>query len=198
MKKLLLLVLLLLSYNIYSQTSTGNSNYEIESIHIDKFYENKTDYLIYSKIITLDSTNSDEIIKRVKNWGGVNFVNFKEVLISETSDQLVINYIDKSFFIKTLLIGEISYGFYVRLVIQVKNNKLRLQFYDDGNAPSLTGQYSLPARTYYFKDYFSREDNTMCVKTCTKGLLVFRGNIISSAAHIEDYVKKPITTKDDW
>jgi hypothetical protein len=101
MNKIFFCLLLVISNNIYCQSDTSDSIEEIESMHIDSFFENKTDYLIYSKVILLDSTNSEEIIKRVKNWGGINFVNLREVLVTETSDQLVLNYIDKSFFYKT-------------------------------------------------------------------------------------------------
>ncbi len=190
-------MLLIISNNIYSQTETNDSTAEIESMHIDSFYENKSDYLIYSKIILLDSTKSGEIINRVKNWGGINFVNLKEVLVSETNDQLVFNYIDNSFFLKTFLTGRVNYKWYIRMVVQVKDNKVRVQLFDDGNV-AVSGQYYLAARTYYLKNYFNKEDKTMCQKNFYEGFLSIKNAITSTVNNFETNINKPTSKKDDW
>lgn len=191
------LLLLVISNNIYSQTEPSEINEEIESIHVDSFYENQSNYLIHSKIISLDSMNKEEIIKGVKNWGGVNFVNFKEVLVSETSDQLVINYIEKSFFMETFLTGKVYWNWYIRLVIEVKDNKMRVQYFDDGNV-AVTGQYPLAARAAHLRQYFKKEDNTMCQKMFCQGFISLKKNITFSASSLETSLKKPLIKKDDW
>lgn len=81
MKKLLFIFTLSFVVN-------ANSQYLIDSLYI-----NKGDLLINQRILVIDSVSREELINRIKNWGGVSFVNLKEVLVSETQDQLVFNYI---------------------------------------------------------------------------------------------------------
>ena len=63
----------------------------------------------------------------------------------------VLNYIDKSFFIKYM--GKIPYSWYVRLVIQFKDGKIKCSYYDDGNelVPISQGIRSLKRREINFK-----------------------------------------------
>ena len=74
MKKLLLGDLLLLSTTLFSQSF----------YHIDSLYQDKTNYLIYITVESIDSLTQDQLITKIKNWGGTNFVNMSEVLVSET------------------------------------------------------------------------------------------------------------------
>jgi hypothetical protein len=62
-----------------------------------------------------------------KNWGGTNFVNLKEVIVSETEDQIVLNYITNDLYVKSL--GTIvTAEWYVRLVAEFKEGKMRVSF----------------------------------------------------------------------
>ena len=82
MKKLFLGALLLQSTALFSQSF----------YHIDSLYQDKTYYLIYNTLESIDSITQDQLITKIKNWGGTNFVNMSEVLVSETKEQLVFNY----------------------------------------------------------------------------------------------------------
>lgn len=126
-------------------------------IHINEFYVERDNYLIHSVVEEFDSLPSNEILIKVKNWSGVNFINMNEVLVSETSEQLVLNYITKSF--------STDMSWYIRFVIQIKDNKIRLLYYDDGNV-FRAGDYissigvtipSVPARRYRFTKYFKKK-----------------------------------------
>lgn len=156
-----------------------------------------------------ENISQDKINNCVKNWAGRNFVNMREVLVSETKDQMVFNYITNSFFIKILGMPN-SYKWYIRLVVQTKENKVRLLFYDDGNAfwagtytrigNSFSSTPSIPARRYRFKDYF-KKDGT-CRKTHEAGIISLRSHCVNSSKDIIDNVEMPPQIEDfpnsDW
>jgi hypothetical protein len=175
-----------------------------QQIFLDSFYENRHELLIKSMIINVDSISRKELIQRLKNWGGVNFVNLKEVLVSETESQLVFNYIDKGLYYKFLGMVSTS-NWYIRLVIQVKDGKLRLLFYDDGNAfwPG-DGKYvsSTMPRVYKLSNYFQEDENGLLVaqKRMANGLLNLKNNIEKTADSIRLGVNNPVENikTDDW
>ena len=166
-------------------------------MHIDSLYENKNEFLLFSKIVQTDSLTKEQIIKNIKNWSGTNFVNSKEVLVSETDEQLVYNYITNEFSTKTLGIS-VVYDWYIRLVIQIKDKKFRLLFYDDGNAywPS-TSRYTsnISARTYHLTQYFNKQG--IAKTSYEKGLQNLKNSIIYTSDILEKNSKnKNINT--DW
>ena len=181
-----------------------------ENLHIDSFYQNKSEYLILSKIIYLkDSIGQNNIINKIKNWSGIAFVNPKEVLVSETNDQLVFEYISKSFFMKGLFGEHNNISWYLRLVIQVKGDRVRLQFYDDGNV-YIPGSYSnnvriaaVPDRSSKLTAYFNKEDNTRTRKMYDEGFYNLTMTINQTAKEIESSILNQINIKeqqkkDDW
>jgi hypothetical protein len=112
------------------------------------------------------------------NWGSTHFVNLKEVLVGETEDQLVFNYITNDFYLKTMgMVTQVSW--YVRMVTQVKDGRIRVQLYDDGNAykpGSYSGGVSTPAMqsrtyhlSYYFKDTVARKMYNYCIEKIKLG-----------------------------
>ena len=124
---------------------------------LDDFYQDKSNYLIYSVVDTFDTIQRDVLITRIKNWAGLKFVNVNEVLVGETQSQLVFNYIDGTYYVKSL--GKVYRDWYYRLIIQMKDDRVKISIYDDGNA-FWAGSYSqyanVPAvssRTYYFATY---------------------------------------------
>ena len=83
MKNKILLLFLFVAQSLFSQVEELN-------YHVDSMYESNDDYLILTRIIKLDDSISNaEIITRIKNWSGLNFVNPNEVLVNETNQQLV-------------------------------------------------------------------------------------------------------------
>lgn len=85
-----------------------------------------------------------------KNWASTSFVNLKEVTVSETDNQMVLNYItETSDYFKTLgMKNPFTMSWYVRLVGQFKDGKIRILAYEDGNAfkPGSYSSYgSVPA-----------------------------------------------------
>lgn len=172
-------------------------------LHIDSFYENKDELLIYSVVEDFDSISQEDIGIRVKNWGGTHFVNMKEVLVSETKDQLVFNYITDSFYIRTLGMDSPK-SWYIRMVIKIKDNKIKISLYDDGNTFT-SGSYgggislpSTPARKYRFKDYFNKKGTTQ--KMYVGGLESIRNSCISTSEDIINSIKysSDVDSNDDW
>ena len=194
MKKIQLITMLLftmLTTTIFSQ------------LHVDSLYDNKNELLIYSVVQEFDSLSQDMINIKVKNWAGTNFVNMKEVLVSETKEQLVFNYITESFYIRAL--GMNTYkSWYIRMVVQIKDNKIKISLYDDGNAfwpGSYSGGVSIPstsARKYKFYDYFGK-DNT-CKKNYNGGLNDVRQSCLKTASNLVNAIKSTTTieSKNDW
>jgi hypothetical protein len=190
MKAMILFSLLLLS-------SITNAQFQIDSL-----YQDKEQLLINQKVIIVDSVSREELINRIKNWGGVSFVNLKEVLVSETQDQLVFNYISSSFYAKSM--GITTYmDWYVRLVIQVKDGRIRVQQFDDGNVfrpGSYSGGVSIPAtsaRVYHLNDYFA---DGVARKMHNDGFIKFKEAANKTIISLENAVQQKAdpAVKDEW
>lgn len=135
-----------------------------DSVASLKPYEDIESGLFISKVVDMPKKNQKELVTHFKNWASVNFVNLKEVIVSETENQIVINYLVKTAsYISTIGVKSfIDIGWYVRMVVQFKDGKLRAQFYDDGNA-FVPGEYnrygsspSISARSLYVRKYLKK------------------------------------------
>ena len=212
MKRLITIVFVLLfSLNSFAQSDDPetsaywsvrdkNKNYgetvskESSETTNQPFYQKEEEYLIYSKVIDFPSKSKIEIINGFKNWGSTSFVNLKEVIVSETEDQIVLNYISQSMSFKTLGTST-SVSWYLRLIAEFKDGKMRVSFYDDGNAFWPGNQYapSTSARTYkltmYFKDGKPR-------KGAYDGLLNLKRSIEATANSIKLVEHKK--NNDNW
>jgi len=145
MKKLLVLSMVLMSFVSYGQE---------EVVPDLKPYEDAKNMLFISKVIEIPGKTQKELQTQFKNWASTSFVNLREVMVSETDNQIVLNYITKTNTYFKILGAKNIYtmDWYVRLVAQFKDGKIRIQFYDDGNVykPSqYSGYPSTPARSMY-------------------------------------------------
>ena len=192
------IIITLLPFLLLSIISNSQSPLLVNNkLHIDSLYENKEENLIISRVLEFDGLKKEELKTKVKNWGSTKFVNLKEILVSETDDQIVLNYIDKSFFIKYM--GNIPYSWYVRLVIQFKDGKIKCSYYDDGNelVPISQGIRSLKRREINFKFYFKEDNNEMfSIKMTTLGLVSFKESIIFNLNSLKENILKKDTSKD--
>jgi len=165
-------------------------------MHIDSFYVDKTQNLIYSEIKELDSLTQEQISIKVKNWGGTKFVNMNEVLVSETKEQLVFNYITETFYVKTLGMSQYK-TWYLRMIVQIKDNKIKISVFDDGNAfwvGSYSGGVTIPsvrARLYKFSDYFGNKGT--CMKMYNGGLENVKKTCINTT---KDLINKILENSD--
>jgi hypothetical protein len=190
MKKIALFLTLFLSFFAKSQ------------FQIDSLYSDKEQLLINQKVIIVDSVSREELINRIKNWGGVSFVNLKEVLVSETQDQLVFTYVSSGFYVKSMGITS-TLDWYVRMVVQVKDGRIRVQQFDDGNVfrpGSYSGGVSVPAtqaRVYHLNDYFV---DGVARKMHNDGFIKFKVATQNTLNSLESAIKSPTSDagKDEW
>ena len=160
MKKLMMMTLMmcLVSMSVWGQsvshTSVWGQREQETKMTLDDFYQDKSNYLIYSVVDTFDTIQRDVLITRIKNWAGLKFVNVNKVLVGETQSQLVFNYIDDTYYQKTILM-KFHRDWYYRLIIQMKDDRVKISIYDDGNAfwPGNSAGPGLSARTYHFATY---------------------------------------------
>ena len=162
MKKILLVLTLTLG--------TLVSNGQDEVIRNLKDFEKAGEGLYISKVIEIPNKTQKELQTQFKNWASTSFVNLREVMVSETDNQIVLNYITKTpNYLKTLGMKiPMDYSWYIRLVAQFKDGKVCVQFYDDGNAFK-PGEYSkygnvpaTPARSMFIKSiiYTPKPENS--------------------------------------
>jgi hypothetical protein len=164
------------------------------SLPIDSLYENKDEFLIYTKIQEFDSISKSQFPQKIKNWAGKKFVKMNEVLVSETEDQLVFVYISKAFFLKGLM-GEKSGSndWYIRMIVQMKDNKIRITMYDDGNAMNEYRQ----ARSSKLSNCFNKKG--LAPNLYIDGLVNLKKSCVELSNDLIDGIKKDAgNTKDDW
>ena len=178
MKKLLMLVMLLITSMSFSQLT------------IDEFYEDKEVFLIHNIVKDFDSISQYELIHRIKDWGRSQFISFGEVLVSESNNQIIFNYMTKSFVEKKWR-KTIIKSWYIKMAIDVADNKISISLYDDGNSywEDLTSTYknvvSTSSNTYKFKYYFLEDGTTN--KKYFKGISDVKGECIKISNNlIED------------
>jgi hypothetical protein len=118
-------ILTLIFINLYSFFTSASIETDSLNIYNDggliekkKIYLND-EGLIEEKIFEYQNKSINDLKGLIKNWGGSNFRSFKDVLVNETDNQLVIRYI-------------INDGKYLRVLMDLKDNKLRIRLYDDG------------------------------------------------------------------
>jgi hypothetical protein len=186
MKKFLVVAIALIaSFVSYSQDNF---------VKIDEFYQNKEELIIHSKVIDFPGKTKQEIVNGFKNWASTNFVNLKEVIVSESDDQIVLNYISKQMYVKSLG-SPVSLSWYVRLIVEFNEEKMRATFIDDGNSFWAGNQYapSTPARRYNLALYFKDGESQ---KKATEGLKSFKASIITTASSIKLAEQKKMS--DNW
>ena len=91
-------------------------------------------------------------MKRFENWGGQNFRNYEHVRTSKTESQITLNYITTC--------SSLALDFNIIMVIEFKDNKMRVQIFDDANAYK-PGSYvgttyvaGIAGRLYHVASYF--------------------------------------------
>ncbi len=136
-KGILLFISGIFMLNGFSQTTFDLKyqkllNLEIDnSIGINEIYEDVSKGLVETFIIEIKDKNQKQLVKDFKNWYSKYFMSLKTTLQSETEDQLVFNYIYTSYFKQGLLQISSSHDYQLRLVVQFKDSKIRVQFIDD-------------------------------------------------------------------
>ncbi|NBW58235.1 hypothetical protein EBR43_10750 [bacterium] len=200
MRKIYLFSLLLFgTTTLYGQ----NSKQEKDTVFIEQIYQDLPTYLVSQRVLEFDSIKANELMISFENWAGQNFRNYDKVRTSKTESQITLNYITSSF--------STSIDFYLNMVVEFKDNKIRVKIYDDGNAYK-PGSYSgstyiagVAARAYHINSYFN--DGMIIYKTKPGMLNIYEKNATGSLAYkasvdatiegINTYIKTPATKKED-
>lgn len=192
MKKLLVLSMVLMSFVSYGQDE--------EVVPDLKPYEDISSRLFISKVIELPGKTQKEISTQFKNWASTAFVNLREIMVSETDNQIVLNYITKTpTYMRTLgLKTPLVYSWYVRVVAQFKDGKAKISFFDDGNVfiPAEATRYSVspatPARSMFVSNMTVKPEsvkkmhNTLFMYDCH---YKWQNNVISTLTECENGIK---------
>jgi hypothetical protein len=151
-------------------------------------YQDSSSLIVFQQVIRTDSVGKTELKKRFKNWGGKAYINFSEVLVSETDDQMVLVYIVD-------VPGKDGIGkWYVRMIANFKDDRVRISLYDDGNAPAR--QFKT---TIYF-DRFGKIDPSKSImwKNAHNGVIRWRNEILSTLVSCGEGLTQPTSANDDW
>ncbi len=184
--------LLFVPFMYFSLSSTAQT-----CITRDSTFQNFNEKLVHSEVVLIDSVSQAELIRRAKNWGGTAFVNFNEVLVAETDNQLVFNYITSNSG------GMITSKEYIRLVVQFKDGRIKASFFDDGNVFTPSTQYAaaVAARTYYYTNTYKDSETMLCEKGMTKAVYQihknFKKGILSTMDELKSALQKSATVVDD-
>jgi hypothetical protein len=204
MRKIYLFSLLLFGITtLYGQ----NSKQEKDTVFVEQIYQDLSTYLVSQRVLEFDSIKANELMIRFENWAGQNFRNYDKVRTSKTESQITLNYITSSF--------STSLDFYLNMVVEFKDNKIRVQIYDDANVYK-PGSYSgstyiagVAGRAYHISSYFN---NGMIIykpkpgmlnineKNAT-GSLAYKASVDATIEEINTYIKTksaaPATKKED-
>ena len=194
--------ILLISLSLFTNEINAANK---DTLFLQGIYENPSNYLVSERILKFDSIKLVDLMTKFENWGGQNFVNYNEVKTGKTNEQITLTYI-------TSPSGILK--FYVNLIIEFKDNKIRIRAYDDGNVfrpGDYAGGVSIPAiqsRSSHIKSYF--EDGMIIYKPTpnsfnykekwVSGIIQYKQDIENTITSIETYIKSNLNTetKSDW
>lgn len=179
-----------------------------------KPYEDLESKLYASKVIELSGKTQKELQNNFKNWAATSFNNLREVMVSETDNQIVLVYVEKVPVIMKVLLTTFNndYGWYVRMVAEFKDGKMRVSIYEDGNT-FRPGEYSkygnvpaVSARSIFLSSY-QTPPNSVKDLTKFKGMYYathykWQQKCDATLLAIEEAIKNPTSTapkrKDDF
>jgi hypothetical protein len=186
---------------LLSVVSTVNAQHSFrDTIYLKDIYADSADLIACQKVIKIDSLEIIALKERALSWAGITFKNASKVVISNTENQIVIDYIESV----SSKIG--SNNWQVRIVLEFKKGRIRYQFIDQRNAfwPGSQGVPSSSSGSIYIKKYFDKS-GYLKIKGMSHSIWYsiatnWKINVENTAKSLEDYLLKPPsdTKKDDW
>lgn len=172
-----------------------------------KTWEDISTKLYTSRVIDFEGKTQKDLIVLYKNWASVAFVNLKEVLVGETESQIVIRYIlNTSANYKIMGMKGISgFDWYVRLIAQFKEGKVKVSFYDEGNVPTPSTSINgiivpgSPSGSYYVCQQVNKpKDLNKVNSSFYQYHLMWQNKVDDMVLAIETQLKNPYKLKDDF
>jgi len=172
-----------------------------------KTWEDINSKLYTSRVIEFEGKSQKDLIVLYKNWASIAFVNFKEVLVGETESQIVIRYIlNTSANYKIMgLKGTSGFDWYVRLIAQFKDGKVKVSFFDEGNVPTPSSSINgiivpgSPSGSYYVCQQLNKpKDLNKVNSSFYQYHLMWQNKVDDMIVSIETQLKNPVKLKDDF
>ena len=194
-KSYFLTLFLFIAMNVF-----GQSKAERDTVYLDEIYKDASTYLVSQRVLEFDSVSSQELMKRFENWGGQNFRNYEHVRTSKTESQITLNYITTC--------SSLALDFNIIMVIEFKDNKMRVQIFDDANAYK-PGSYvgttyvaGIAGRLYHVSSYFKEGMIDYKIKPGmmnysekqATGALSYKASIESGLDELYQFIKSNSTT----
>jgi hypothetical protein len=172
-----------------------------------KTWEDINTKLYTSKVIEFEGKSQKDLIVLYKNWASIAFVNLKEVLVGETESQIVIRYVlstNANYKIMGMK-GSSAFDWYVRLIAQFKDGKVKVSFFDEGNVPipssSINGIIvpGSPSGSYYVCQQVNKPKDMLKVNSSFYQYhLMWQNKVDDMVVAIETQLKNPYRLKDDF
>jgi hypothetical protein len=172
-----------------------------------KTWEDINTKLYTSRVIEFEGKTQKDLIVLYKNWASIAFVNLKEVLVGETESQIVIRYIlNTSANYKIMgMKGTSGFDWYVRLIAQFKDGKVKVSFFDEGNVPTPSTSINgiivpgSPSGSYYVCQQLNKPKDMLKVNSSFYQYhLMWQNKVDDMIASIETQLKNPYKLKDDF
>lgn len=172
-----------------------------------KTWEDINTKLYTSKVIEFEGKSQKDLIVLYKNWASVAFVNLKEVLVGETESQIVIRYVlttNANYKIMGMK-GSSAFDWYVRLIAQFKDGKVKVSFFDEGNVPTPSSSINgiivpgSPSGSYYVCQQINKPKDMLKVNSSFYQYhLMWQEKVDVMISLIETQLKNPYKLKDDF
>lgn len=172
-----------------------------------KTWEDINSKLYVSKVMEFEGKSQKELSVLFKNWASISFVNLKEVLVGETESQIVIRYIlNTSANYKIMgMKGTSGFDWYVRLIAQFKDSKVKVSFFDEGNVPTPSTSINgiivpgSPSGSYYVCQQVNKpKDLNKVNSSFYQYHLMWQNKVDDMVLAIETQLKNPYKLKDDF
>jgi phosphoribosyl-dephospho-CoA transferase len=161
---------------MYSQKENKNVEFE----HLEN-------HLYKTEIIEVNSINQTGLQKKFKKIASRLFVNLDKIIVNETENQIVLNYI-----LTTKNLPITSWN--VRIVSEFKDSRMRLQIYDLGNVYIPSGQYT---PTWNESSFYVTNNKRATKRRRNKIMSEWMQSVDNLIEKLKNELNKPIK-KDDW
>jgi hypothetical protein len=159
-------------------------------MHLDSLYADKSQLLFNQKTILVNSVSKSDLIKKLKDWGWLNYSKFEDVLVYETENQLTLNYVSKDFQ-ERKKDESYQYNWKIKTVIQVEDGKVIIQQFDDGKDVS-TSEVTNTNKELHLTDFF--QSNSIAIELYENGLNMFKTSLNNTINSIENSLNNSMSS----
>lgn len=132
--------------------------FKSDVIKIEDVYEDPANLLLKSDVIELPGKSTAELKEMVDNWANSYFANAKENWADREENSTKFSCLIPFEMESIIGGGLITAHYYIVMMVEFKDGKVRYKLYDDGNEyePETENTSAYPAHSYYYKDWFDK------------------------------------------